>query len=109
MPKKMTILHSLDHIPQFDSDAEASKYWDTHTYSSELLATSVRGPDPELAAILNRKAPPQAADPKAKLVKPKAVKLEAEVASRLEQQAQKSGQSLDAVVNATLKKALKIA
>jgi hypothetical protein len=52
----LTVIYSMDEVPDFDSDMEAASFWDTHTCSEELLqATSIRGPGAELAAILKPK------------------------------------------------------
>lgn len=39
-----TIIYDLDSIPAFDDEGDEAAFWDTHTYSEEILAKAVRPP-----------------------------------------------------------------
>lgn len=47
-PKKtedgFTIIYDLDSIPAFDDEGDEAAFWDTHTYSEEILDKAVRPP-----------------------------------------------------------------
>jgi hypothetical protein len=109
---KRTVVKSMNDVPNFRSDSEAAAYWDTHTMSVSGFKKN-SGPGPELTAILNRK--PAAAVKKVAATKPrpahqkKVLDLESQLLVQLESEAQKKGLSVSDLVNATLKRALKIA
>jgi uncharacterized membrane-anchored protein len=43
------IVHSEDELPQFESEAEEAAFWDTHTWSEEMMDRAARKPrDPSL-------------------------------------------------------------
>lgn len=39
-----TIIYDLDSIPTFDDEGDEAAFWNTHTYSEELLDKAVRPP-----------------------------------------------------------------
>ena len=49
--RRITIIHSLDEIPEFASDEEEARFWDTHEMSSALWHSLPPIPDDELPPI----------------------------------------------------------
>lgn len=56
--KRLIEVKSWDEVPAFDSDADAERFWATHTLAPALLARARRGPPADVAAILGRRARP---------------------------------------------------
>ncbi|GAA5504239.1 hypothetical protein Dxin01_04008 [Deinococcus xinjiangensis] len=54
---ELTVIHSMDEIPENMTEDEAAEFWDTHTMSLELLRQGKN--DPEALAFLERIAPRQ--------------------------------------------------
>lgn len=54
--RRRTIIHSVDEIPDFQSEAEMAEFWDTHEVSDEMLAQAERLPDDVLAALERARA-----------------------------------------------------
>lgn len=46
-------INSLDEIPDFASDEEEADFWDTHSFSEELLESLPPVPDEELPPVRN--------------------------------------------------------
>ena len=49
----MTIIHSLDEIPVFATEAEERAFWETHEVSNELAAQADPLPE-EVVALLDQ-------------------------------------------------------
>jgi hypothetical protein len=55
MMKTLKKIHDWNEVPEFETDAEASRFWDEHALAPELLAEGTRQAPAGLAAILARK------------------------------------------------------
>ena len=58
MMKTLKKIHDWDEVPEFESDAQASRFWDEHALSPELLAQGERQAPSDVAVILARKPAP---------------------------------------------------
>jgi hypothetical protein len=54
----VTIIHSLDEIPQFASEDEEADYWETHELSVEVWRSLPRVPDELLPPVRAVEQPP---------------------------------------------------
>lgn len=43
--QRLTIIHRLDEIPTFNTEQEEREFWDTHTFSRELMTQATWDPD----------------------------------------------------------------
>ncbi len=73
---KLVEINSLDEIPQFGSEEEEADFWDTHSFSEELLNSLPPVPDEELPPVRDR-------------TKPVSVRFDADTLARLKSLARK--------------------
>jgi hypothetical protein len=55
--RPMTIIHSLDEIPAFTSEAEEAAFWATHEFSDELWHALPQVPEDELPPVWDNAVP----------------------------------------------------
>jgi hypothetical protein len=51
--RRLTLIHSLDEIPEFATEAEERAFWETHEVSDELAAQAEPLPE-DVVALLDR-------------------------------------------------------
>ena len=49
--REMTVIHSMDEVPDFASEAEEAAWWATHELSEELWRSLPRMPDHDLPPV----------------------------------------------------------
>jgi hypothetical protein len=102
MMKTLKKIHDWNEVPEFESDAEASRFWDEHALAPELLAEGIRQAPAGLAAILAQK-------PKASGTRAKTIHFDVDTLAEAAKRAKLEGVTQEEYIRRVLAKALKSA
>jgi hypothetical protein len=102
MMKTLKKIHDWEEVPEFESDAEASRFWDEHALAPELLAEGTRQAPAGLAAILAQK-------PKASVTRAKTIHFDVDTLAEVARRAKLEGLTQEEFIRRVMDRALKSA
>ena len=100
--KSLKKIRDWQDVPEFETDAEASRFWDEHALAPELLAEGTRQVPVGLAAILAR-------GPKAPATRAKTIHFDVDTLAEAAKRAKLEGVTQEEYIRRVLSKALKSA